>query len=495
MAIYPPSRFEQGVTTMAQFIYECARGDDRIIRLDRSLRHTTGQVVVPQTKTVVPGRHKIYQEGDGTIRWYGGLRADRQQVFSGFTRGQIKGTFGGAPVLPEWWGLTAGEHDVAINCAIGASPVAEVAASIEVSLAPGIYNLAAPLDLTDSYAGLRGAGMRRTFLVLGDDWTPPDWYAAPNWDAVAGGNHAGAIYIGGTNGTGGSSFGTSVRGLAIECSRAAIAHWDKQVSGITHRQGWVEEGSIIDDVSIEYASGCCVGFPQHDGFLATVNGLRVSNFWFTGPMKRGTIPVLVTQHATNAHFENGTIAMGPGKAITSAYAEAGGGDPTIYPAPTYPFRTWPLIAIQAGGCATYFNIHVEGAGIALWLPQSSGIQNVIAENIKGLELSDLGQIYSADGRHRTTAAPSNTDYWNYSTGILISRESPLSFEPGVNGKDSFRGSFTSLGSVTYLLRDAAHSQEISAYGHGQYPLLDNAALSDYARGNYYTPNNFRTPIL
>jgi hypothetical protein len=493
------SRAKSTASTESGLLDVLVKGGARRVTLTKSIR-LTKQVTIPASVELVPDLFGFVQGGGGSILFYGELKAGRQQIFYGFAPGEVRGTFGSESVLPEWWENPS--TDKGINCAVRSGIFGGT--GVLVSLAQGVYKLWSDIDLTDVAAGLQGAGMLRTKLMPMKGWKPSTWLTSNAWAVVDGGNHAGIVYVGGSK-PGAHSFGTSVRGLHIDCYYASVENWDRNISGITHKVGWVEEGTVLDDICITYATGCSVGFPQHldsatgQYAVATVNGLSVSNFWFYGGMKRTTVPVLTTQHA-KARVTNGTLAFGVRKPQTSAFAEVGGGDPTIYEDPRtkavdpHPFFTWPQVAIQAGGLCTFSDIHIEGAGIALWLPQGSGVQNVRAEGINGYQLSDAAQIYVNDGRGCTSPPLANTDYWKYGTGILISRASPSDYRPGVNAKDSFKGSFTSISGCTYLLRDAGTGDEISAFGHGQFPHTNSAALSDHVRGNTFSPGNVRIPI-
>ncbi len=44
------------------------------------------------------------------------------------------------------------------------------------------------------------------------------------------------------------------------------------------------------------------------------------------------------------------------------------------------------------------------------------------------------------------------------------------------------------GNCTYLLRDQAYAQDISAFGWGQEPLVGYGGLTGYERGNAYIRN-------
>jgi len=275
-----------------------------------------------------------------------------RQYFSGFNPGDIRGSFGVVhEVYPEWWGLvgtghTDGLHDRAINCAIrsieAGSPhyspapfesfieARQEAGGRVVALAQRTYWISAPVDLSGTSSQLRGAGAARTTLKATSTWdqTSKAWIDCAVWQHVGERppstnaypnlmNHSALVWIGGGFPDSGQSFHTSVRGVTLDGYYAIRSSRAKnglgRVSGISSK-GWVEENTLLEDVSITNFTGLGVGFPQRmpltlggQNRIATVNGLTLRNFWITGGIRRDAYPIYFTHHAGVATIQDGTI--------------------------------------------------------------------------------------------------------------------------------------------------------------------------------------------
>jgi hypothetical protein len=486
MSSTPASRVAHIVSNETTLREKLATADARVIRLNRSI-NITSALTIPETKTVEFDKHMLYDEG-GTVEFYGFPRAaERAQIFSGFSAGDIKGSFGGQPVYPEWWPMVDDNHDIAINCAIKASPVTLAAAhGIKVSLAAKQYDVSKPLDLRDSYSALIGAGMRATKITSTTAWAPTEWEDTNEWAAVASGNHAAMIWLGGTV-PGANDYCTGISGATLECYNASRSNPTRWVSGVSG-YGTVQEGSFAKDMIIDGASGASVGFPQHyiSGAYqtATVNGFIGRNLWLTRGMKRTQIPILTTQHSNNCSFLGVTIDMRVLKQSSSAYAEAGGNDPTIYSAPAY-VQDWPLYGVRAQGKSIFQGLHIEGCGHGVWVPQAAAQNHITIDGLDAYSMMDRGEgcIYSLDQRVLTAAPAANTDVWEYSSALLITNTSEGTAFPEQNFVDSVCvRNIKPYGYCTYAVRDYIYDQHISAYGRGQTPEAGVSGAAVYERG-------------
>ena len=144
---------------------------------------TEGNLTVPRDITVSAFPYRLVQGGAHIVLWYGPVPMLRMQVFQGFTKGQVCGTFCNGVVYPEWWGLVGttdadGEHDLAINCAIHTGVGQECA--VIVSLGAFRYVIKRPVDLRGSKCRLLGTGPSSTFLVASTNWAPDTW----EWSGV-----------------------------------------------------------------------------------------------------------------------------------------------------------------------------------------------------------------------------------------------------------------------------------------------------------------------
>ena len=110
---------ERIVASKAQLLAAVAEGGALVLRL-RSSIILTAPLVIPVDMVIDFGSNMLIKATDATLTIRGQVLAGRWQIFSGFAAGEVVGPFGGT-AYPEWWGLTAGYHDLAWNAAIKAS--------------------------------------------------------------------------------------------------------------------------------------------------------------------------------------------------------------------------------------------------------------------------------------------------------------------------------------------------------------------------------------
>lgn len=479
----------RNITSLPQFTAALLESGPITLHLRADIT-LTSILTVPAEKTIIPDTYRFIDGGGGGLICFGLLDKGRDQVFSGFVAGDITGTFGSHVAFPEWWGLTAGAHDVAINCAVKASTLVANGFGLKVSLATRVYDVAAPIDLSSTAVTLEGAGRNLTFLRATSAWTPT-WVKAEQWGASGDpANHAAMVWIGADIGSA-YSYSTKVIGMDIECYNASYAHRASgllRVSGISSKAG-VEECTVIRDVVVSNASGFGIGFCRHKAgggsfAAATVNGLEISGCWITGPTFRDAVGLNFSQWTNNCSVRGTTVDMRLSKSVSSAYAAVGGGDPTIYPAPAW-VRDYPLAAIAAQGYVTLTDIHIEGAIIGVLIQGNSGANNITATNIKTIYMMDeiLGAIYYADGESGANPA-ANTDNFRYGCAVLIAASG--------TGTDNLKDcvvlhSISTLGECPYLVRDSVYGVERTMYDMGQFPAGDLAGrIAFYTRGNAYT---------
>ena len=453
----------------------------------------TAIYTVGTDKVIVPDNYRFIQGGAGGLICLGLLDNGRDPVFSGFAAGDIRGTFGRESIYPEWWGLEDGRHDLAINAAVRASPVDLVNVGVTVSLAAGRYSVARPIDTAGRSVTIQGAGSGKTNLYLTSAWTADPWVQSEIWgDPVPDvTNHAAAIWIGGeTNNP--KTYWTQVIGIHIECYEASFAHRaTKRVSGISAKGG-LEEGSVIHDVTVSYASGFGIGFCRNkhtDGsyYASVVNGLRLTNLWITEATFADSVPLHLGQWVNNCHADVVTVDVGLDKSnslLWNTGGAPGGADTTVYTTAPVWVRDYPNAAIVAGGNLTLSNIHIEGATIGVRITQNSSANNVVCTNIKAHAMMDRarGAVYELDG-FSNAAPPANTDFHGYGCVVLIAGTGMGS----ENKKDCVTlTAITSLGGCVYLVRDDIYGVERTIFGMGQFPAGDlYGRFAFYSRGNAY----------
>lgn len=518
---------ERNVQTQSQLQAAFAETDALIIYVRADITLST-ILTMDDSKTLVMGNFQFIQSSGGGLVLYGSLVADRCQIFSGFTAGQIVGTFGRVDVYPEWWGLADNNHDIAINCAIRASTLANNINTgtvtnnygIKVSLANRVYNVSAPLDMSAKSVTLEGAGSGLTFIFATTAWDAT-WVKADVWGEATGPvNHAAMIWIGGdllgsSGGADTRTYLSKVKGVYINCYNAAYPYrltGAKRVSGISSKR-WVEECSVIHDVIVENSTGFGIGFCQHRATggdwsggatgEAVINGLSIRDFWITGRTFRDAYPMYFSQWTNNCCVDTGTIDMSMSKAISDEWNVAPLANPPD-PQPAW-IVTYPLVGIKAQGNLSISNVHIEGSVIGIHVEENGGGGNNININrINFWQLQDpaRGAKYYLDGRSgldftseaqvlstnlvTENYALDSPRYFGYGCGVLISK-TLSSYNSACNTKDRVTiNNINAAGGVTYLLRDAMYNKNIRAYGQGQEPTLQGwAGISYYSRGNPY----------
>jgi hypothetical protein len=517
----------RSVFTQAEFLAALAEAGDLVIRLCANIVLPSGRTTIAAGKGIEFAGFKLIKGSGSLLSFFGECIASRRQIFSGFAAGDIVGMFGRTEIYPEWWGLQDGRHDIAINCAIQSSTRAGAVGltypdwhGTTVSLAPRIYYVARPIDCTGGYINIKGSGSAQTSIITTSAWVADTWYQAEIWgdSTLNVPNHAAVIWIGGlytdAGNANGATYRNQVTGVLIDCGAAgfALRTTNKRISGISSKSG-VEECSIIDEVVITYATGFGIGFCRHralDGSYppATVNGLRISNFWIYGATYRDYYGMYFSQWTNNCHVDTGTIAGGLSKSISSQWGtdtrpppNGVGSDttaigPIIYPDPIW-IRTYPQTAIHAsGGNLTLNNIHIENSMFGVTVAQADAASNITISNIKVLGLMDraLNPVYAFDGISATGAAPadngSTSHYYGYGCAVLIAAFNEGAAVPRVNFTGRCTINNLSALATTYLLRDSIYNVHLSAFGMGEYALHPTGAgvggfMSFYTRGNIY----------
>lgn len=137
-----------------------------------------GSIYVPYGIKVNILPYRLVQSGTNTVEWNGVLDPSRVQVFQGFLKGEIIGSFGSGYIVPEWWGLVGidandGQHDLAFQCAV-ATWVPGVHAGV-VSLDARQYWIAAPIDLRGTGVRLVGVSAAATVVFASHLFDPGVW--------------------------------------------------------------------------------------------------------------------------------------------------------------------------------------------------------------------------------------------------------------------------------------------------------------------------------
>ena len=506
---------ERNVHTQAQLIAAFAESSALTIYVRKDIDLSVS-VTMEANKTLVMGDYRFTQIGASTLILMGAVVADRKQIFSGFTAGQVSGSFGQEAVFPEWWGLVDNLHDVAINCAVQAGRISTSLTGLKISLAARTYDVSAPIDLSGKAITLEGAGSQLTFLRATSAWDAT-WVKAEFWGAPTDPvNHAAMVWIGSNLGLGTTmSFWTKVKGMTIHCYYAGFPYRVaglKRVSGISSK-GYVEECSVIHDVAVEYSTGFGIGFCRHKAPAddwsggvtgsAVVNGLSIRDFWITGRTFRDAYPLYFSAFTNNCSVDTGTIDMTMIKSISSAW--------NVAPADPEPewVVTYPLIGITAQGGISISNVHIEGPVIGVHVEQNNGGGNSVSlTNLTFWQLQDpiRGALYYEDGlsgvdfanEAAVTAANLMTGtnsndvprYFGYGCGVLIAKGYLLTGTTSIprNTKDRVTISgIRSIGGTTYLLRDEMYGKNIRTFGMGASPaqLTSTGIISFYSRGNPY----------
>jgi len=513
------------ITTQSELVYEALGDSLKVLQICADLTITTG-IVIPPTCTVKVDGHKFIQGGGGSLRFRGPLISQRQKIFESFVDGEIFGPFGGY-AIPEWWGLTAGRHDLAINSAVKASWALETGGQIghTVLLMARRYDIARPIDLSNTKCELLGRGSGVTSIWSTADFKhneTDDWAIAEvttptgNWleNPVTGqaGNHSALVWMGAVipQDPRPSTFWSRVRGVHLDCYYASVNNPLRYFSGISSL-GWVEEQSSIIDVVVTHFSGLGIGFPRHqyNGSYgaAVINGLRVANIWITTGMKRDAFGIYTTQWCNNASFSDITIDCSLRKSASSEYNIVGTGDDTqTYDMPDH-ILYYPWVGIKAQGTVTFNRFHIEGTCIGIWCADSD-VGSVVINGLNCYGLMDIqnGAVYYNDGRSylNTTGQvgneqpPANTNYYRWSCAVLIA--GPHEFGRDANGNTNFSGKVNRRDRVvinglrasycSYALRDSTFGKEVACRGHSAPPNaggvhIPDVSISLYSRGNSY----------
>ena len=275
-------------------------------------------VTVPERHTVITGAHGFVQQGAGTIQFDGTLECEHRQVFFGFTPGQVTGNFRKDVLHPVWWGAyarlttypsisdTTSRDDIGINCAIQTTPPNMPGNTIELDA--GSYYVARPLDMAGRNCELRGMGAGRTLIVATSGWTADTWRDDGYFGTAS---HSSMIWIGSASPGTAQSFNANVRGLGLNAAYACTANPTKFISGIS-TYGWIEENSVIRNVSISNFSGYGIGKISHPTISAQqaiINGLSIKDFWISAGVHRYCVPIAIGQYSTVASVTSGTIDM------------------------------------------------------------------------------------------------------------------------------------------------------------------------------------------
>ncbi len=449
----------------------------------------TAAIVLPASMTILY-RGKLLIDGGFSVS-HNACVGDmtREQKFSGFVAGDITGTFGNGVTFPEWWGLTDGYHDVAINCCLSAYVAAT--RGNKVSLAGRRYDVSAPLDMRTKLCYLEGQGCGSTSIESTANWTAT-WVSSTFWSAgvTAASSHSGMILIGSIS-DGVQSFRTGIRGVTVDGYNACAANPTKRISLIT-AFSWVEECNFVEDALLAYFTGFGVGFHTSTGGVSVVNGFSLSKFWIHSGMKRDAVPIYIPPHAVTCSVRDGTIDCTLRKAQSSAWSTA-----PADPDPGF-VRDWPLYGILAAGYHTSIdNIHIEGVGIGIHVYATSTPESVTISNIDGHVMMDDGLIYYDDparvlGPPPQLSVQESTDnvgglhgfYWHYGAVVTIGRTKTES-EGGsnYNANVSIRN-LRSQGTCKYLLRDWAYGIDLHSF-IGRSPNDGAGTLTAYDRGIPY----------
>ena len=507
----------RNIYTEAQFVSALAETGPRVLYLRSDIILNGITYNQGLDKTIVFNDWRIIQGlTPASLRLFGPIVADRQQIFTNFTAGQIIGHFGGCNVFPEWWGLQDGRHDIAINCAVKASSLFTNGYALKVSLGPRTYDVARSIDLGSTAVTIEGCGSNITMVVATRAWVDSQWLKCQRWGVVASNtpNHGAMFWIGASMDADKrhQSYRTKLKGFDIGCYYAAFENRaNYRISGISSRAG-VEECTVIHDVTVSNASGFGIGFDLHKDpvtntylSFATVNGLNISSCWILGATFRDFYGMYFSQWTNNCSVTNVTVDIGLAKSISAQHAintsPANGGSDTTLLGPMVSPTNWPVpewicdyphTAIHAAGYVTLTDIHIEGTVVGVFVAETEGASNVVLTNIKSFGMMDRsrGAVYELDGKSGgdPPTNTSTTDYYGYSTAVLIGGRGEVGFaDPTLNKKGAATLiSISTNGSCCYLVRDAAFGINRSMFGMGQFPLGDiGGRFSFYTRGNTY----------
>jgi len=441
-------------------------------------------VTIPERHTVVTGAHGFVQQGAGTILFDGTLECEHRQVFYGFTPGQITGNFRKDVLRPVWWGAyarlttypsvgdTTSRDDIPINCAIQTTPPSMPGNTIELDA--GSYYVARPLDMAGRNCELRGMGAGRTLLVATSGWTADTWRDDAYYGTAA---HSAMIWIGSASPGTSQSFNANVRGLGLNATYACTANPTKFVSGIS-TYGWIEENSVIRNISISNFSGYGIGKISHPTISAQqaiINGLSIKDFWITAGMHAYSVPIAIGQYSTVASITSGTIDM-----------RTDGSRPIV------DTGIW-----AQGAHTTIDNVHIEAVRTGVMVRGSNSQNQAII--LRGVDMtggydSDMtaGGAIVTNTRLADVAAGDYSSVYNWSTLLLIDGAVNGTFgaanvRTNTNLPSHMRvqAEALSVGNVKYLVRDPIMGASIASWGTVQ----SNAHSG--MMGRYYRSSPFR----
>lgn len=462
----------------------------------------TSNITIPRTHSIVFNGYRFKEASNQNVYFWGNVVAGREQIFQDWEASDIKGPFNGTPVMPEWWGLQDGHHDIAINCAISSYVPAYL--GVVVSLGSGPYNISSPLDLSASIGCIKGTGDGRTRIDSTSHWSKDSFIACPLWGA--GLNHSSLVWLG--NGVAGvQTFRTGIEGVTLNGYNASIANPTKRISCISSK-GCMEENTFIRNVGATLFTGVGIGFPVHSNVgMAVINGLIIEGAWITQGMKRDAYPVYFEHHTVVARLSDFTIDAALPK-VNSLAADI---------PPTF-VMDWPRYGIIAKGL--HLNIsdgHIEGVQVGIFIEQSNGISNIDVERIDVNHLMRGNMVYYDEPIEGYTVNPTSPPSLkkqiqdfppnarrtrpfldHYSAAILIGQNPIINPVDGLNLKDSCTlKNIASIGQCDYLLRDCVYGIHKTAFGQGQLPNTATATLPPYFRTNSFgkptNPSNADPP--
>lgn len=462
------------VTTQAELVSGLTSGTSVLINTS---------LIITADLTIAAGKVLYFEESgmliqgaSATVTIDACVMAPRRQIFSGFTAGKIRGGFGNDCVFPEWWGMTAGSCQTAINLAAQAGYAGRNA--IRILLAQGEYVISGPIDLMGTGASLFGAGGLKTKITAAATWDASSYVDSYLFNAsLVADNHSSMIWIGATPGAGGS-FGYIIQGLYLDAQLATDNNPTKYISCIAVQED-LEELSAIRDVTLEGYSGWGIGWENVSG-VCTINGLIIEQFHIGGSRKRNSYGIAMNSVQTaNVVVRNGTI-----NGIVFAASES---------------RTWPLINILAQGTCKIDNVHMEGSCIGIYIPVNDGAgNNVEISNVDGhfmMDLLPVPMVYANDANYTTTNPPSDADqisadptgasYLKYSCLVYIAW--PENPHYG-NLKDTVVCSnLTAYEGLHYLIRDPLYNIARYAKSGGSTPNSPDGRIATYSRSHGYGP--------
>lgn len=282
---------------------------------------------------------------------------------------------------------------------------------------------------------------------------------------------------------------TSVQGVTLNCFYGALANPTKRVSGIS-TFGWVEEHSIIQNVTASYFSGYGIGIGSSGSIPAVVNGLHCENLWITQPVSATALPLCAGQHTTNASFKNFTI------------------DARVPQGTTFNGSPWPLAKIGVWAQGNHVLIesgHIEAVMHAVMVRSSDNQINMV--KIDGLDALwgyDTNIVPSGGGSAamtytdpypdtRTAAIGANSDWYDWSTVVSVYGNPAYTPSGIISGSEINNHTRVVAENISgslfkYLVRDPAMGVQLLCRDTNE---VDGyyGALTRYARSTTYNPGD------